>query len=405
MPDIYADNLVIVMPRGMTLQNWSRVGMLQREWHLLARLAPHFGRLIVVSSDRPLDSETKKAAVEMLPGGTQIEFVNNSERVPWSDFNKHVVAKVTAIAGSGTTLVKTEQLTAGTLALDIRKAIEQNQGRAAMLVRGGYLWSRYAAAESGYHSDEASVAAQNEASLCSEGDLVIGTTPGMVNDLCWRYRINISRTMTVPNFVIPPERVPTAEERDRNLIVTAGHIVAHKRFDILIESLAMLHDELRQSVRLELIGDGPDTAQIERLITETRVNASIIPTLSHDKMLQKFCTCAIYAQSSELEGHPKSVLDAMACGAVVVLAAAPGLDALVRTGGTGILVPNPSPAGFANAFTGILADADWCNLLGAAASQHACENFSIDKVIELELAACQKALANAALRRERTKAA
>lgn len=394
-----ADNLVLVMPRGATLRDWDRVGLLRREWLLSARLSTWFGRVIIVSYDRAIDAETRLAARQLFPTGAKVEFVHNLDGSPLPGFASLAAWKVGELVGTASAVIKTEQLTAGQIAIEIRDAIEARGGLATLLTRGGYLWSRFAAAEQGHESEAALSAARNEAALCREGDMIIGTTSTMVEDLCWRYRVDPQRAAVVPNFVVSPSRVPTAEERDRGLIVTAGHLVNRKRIGVLIEAMSLLDEELRSRATLEIIGDGPEVPRLERLVEALEVNARVLPVLPHSEMIEKLCRCAVYAQASEFEGHPKSVIDAMSCGAVVVLANAPGLDSLVKTGVTGILVPDPSPAGFANAFTGILGDPDWCNLLGSAAAEHARLTFSMDLVVELELAACTKAIANSAARR------
>jgi len=399
-----ADHLVLVMPRGMTLRDWDRVGLLRREWLLSARLSASFGGVIVVSYDRGIDPETRLIARQLFPTGTEIEFVCNTEGSPLPGFSSNAAGRVADLVGCGSAVIKTEQLTAGQVAIDVRDAIERRGGRAALLTRGGYLWSRFAAAEHGHDSEAALSAARNEAALCREGDMIIGTTTTMVEDLCWRYRVDPQRAAVVPNFVVTPERIPTAQERDRGLIVTAGHLVTRKRLGVLVEAMSLLDTDLRERATLEIIGDGPEVPRLERLVEALEVSARVLPVLPHSEMIQKLCRCAVYAQASELEGHPKSVIDAMSCGAVVVLANAPGLDSLVKTGVTGILVPDPSPAGFANAFTGILNDPDWCDLLGSSAAEHAKLTFSMDLVVGMELAAYSKAIANSAARRAKAAA-
>ena len=108
----------------------------------------------------------------------------------------------------------------------------------------------------------------------------------------------------------------------------------------------------------------------------------------------------IYAQASELEGHPRAVIDAMAEGAVAVVADSPGLGPLIRTGSTGVLVPTAGPADFANAFTGLLSDTDWCDLLGGTAARTAAMFYGIDKVVEQEAAAYRRLLETAPARRD-----
>lgn len=393
MPERLADNLVIVMPRGMSLADWKRVGLLDREWRLYESVGDRFGTVCLVLSGNRADPELEAALTASAGGRFRVCFVANSAKEPLDQFVRSIPGRTAELLGpQGTTIVKTEQLTAGPLAVEIRDHL-RSQGRCAWLItRGGYLWSRFAAHEFGPDSPEAHSAGAAEQTLCAGADLLVGTTQEMVRDLCWRYQVDAKRTAVVPNFAAPPEQVHTSDEREKGLIVTAGALVARKRINILIEAVARLDDELRSGVTLEVIGSGPEEAAL-RTLAETRgANVRFTPPLGHAELIEKLGRCMIYAQASELEGHPKAVLDAMASGAVVVLADSPGLGSLIRTGSTGVLVPSADPADFANAFTGLLCDADWCDLLGGAAARYAAQTFGLDLVAKLEVEAYQRTL-------------
>lgn len=394
MPERLADNLVIVMPRGMSLADWKRVGLLDREWRLYESVGASFATVCVVLSGMRSDPDVEAALTASAGGRFRVCFVANAAKEPLDQFVRSIPAKVASVLGpTGTTIVKTEQLTAGPIAVEIRDHLRAAGHRALLMTRGGYLWSRFAAHEFGPDSPEAGSAGAAEQALCRAADLLVGTTEEMVRDLCWRYQVDGRRTAVIPNFAAPPEQVHTSEERDKGLIVTAGALVARKRIGILIEAVARLDDELKSKVTLEVIGSGPEEGALRALAESRGARVRFTPPLGHADLQEKLGRCVIYAQASELEGHPKAVLDAMASGAVVVLADSPGLSTLIRTGSTGVLVPSADPADFANAFTGLLCDTDWCDLLGGAAARHAAQTFGLDLVAKQEVEAYRRILA------------
>jgi hypothetical protein len=64
-----------------------------------------------------------------------------------------------------------------------------------------------------------------------------------------------------------------------------------------------------------------------------------------------------------------------------------------------VLVPTSGPSDFANAFTGLLSDTDWCDLLGGTAARTSAMYFGIDQVAKLEAEAYRRALASVHARR------
>lgn len=393
MPDLLADNLVIAMPRGMSLADWKRVGLLDREWRLYESVGASFGTVCLVLTGNRADPELETLLTATAQGRFRVCFVANSAKEPLEQFVRSIPARVAAALGpAGTTIVKTEQLTTGPIAVEIRDHLRAQGHRALLMTRGGYLWSRFAAHEFGPDSPEAESAGAAERVLCRAADLLVGTTEEMVRDLCWRYQVDARRTAVIPNFSSPPEQVHTSDEREKGLIVTAGALVARKRINILIEAVARLDEELKSTVTLEVIGSGPEEAALRALAESRGARVRFTPPLGHTDLLEKLGRCVIYAQASELEGHPKAVLDAMASGAVVVLADSPGLSTLIRTGSTGVLVPSADPADFANAFTGLLCDTDWCDLLGGAAARYAAQTFGLELVARAELDAYRRLL-------------
>ncbi len=103
--------------------------------------------------------------------------------------------------------------------------------------------------------------------------------------------------------------------------------------------------------------------------------------------------CAVYAQVSAYEGHPKTVLEAMACGAPVVVGSAWGLSDVVTAGITG-LVTECKVESFAAGLARLLTDTDMASSLGRAAAAGA-DDLRFDTIIELETHAHETAIARA----------
>src|SRR5207248_2867982 len=116
--------------------------------------------------------------------------------------------------------------------------------------------------------------------------------------------------------------------------------------------------------------------------------------LSHDKLLEEMGRASVYAQVSRFEGHPKTIIEALAMGAPTVVTRAPGVDDEVRPGVTG-LVCGDDPADIAAAILSLLRDRPFAERLSEAATADVRRRLALDAVFPLLEAACRDAMRSA----------
>lgn len=380
--DRIADALVLCMTRGMSLSEWERLGLLGREWALYERLGAWYGRIVVVSYGR--QDEEDRAASGLVPRPVVVGDADAPD----------ITARVAhAIEGSATAVVKTNQMDGVGVAVRVAQGLRSRGVSVGLVGRGGYLRSRFAADQFGPASAEARAAAEEERDLCAASDVVVGTTPDMTHALSWRYGVPFERTRIVPNYVTASGPTRCAAERDR-VVLYAGQLVARKRVDLLLRACARLGDEARRGLTISIIGEGPERARLESLASELGVPAVFEARLPHAEVQARMSRAAVYAQASALEGHPKTVIEAMALGAAVVVADAPGLGEVVTHGVTGLRV-DAQPGPIADAIELLLLDEPWREQMGHGAAQVAQERFGLGVIVPLECAAHRAAMESA----------
>ncbi|MCW5774832.1 MAG: glycosyltransferase family 4 protein [Phycisphaeraceae bacterium] len=384
-----ADALVFVLSEGTPLSAWRDLGMLEREWTLVERLAGAFGRLIVVSDGGAVDAEIARSLASPCP----VECVCNRggvERAAW----RAEAARLTAAAARGCASVyaRTNQFASGEQALAVAARLREAGLRVGLAARGGYLWSRFEAAEHGPESRIAAEVASREGEIVRGADVVIGTSPLMLDEVCWRYGVAAARAVLIPNFVIDDEPPARAGDRARGTVLYAGQLVARKRVEVLIEAAARVAAPRGPLVRLDVVGEGPEEGALRSLAKRLGAPVRFEPRVSHRELLARMRRCAVYAQASAYEGHPKTVIEAMCTGAPVIVAAAPGLDAPVETGVTGLCVPGDAES-FAHAIGELLRDADWAESLGSAAAASVRQRLGLRATVEREIEAARMAMA------------
>ncbi len=389
MSEIVADALVVTFTYGVSLRTWADTGGIERELALYERLAPYYGRILLVTYGGPGD---ESVLATHAPNG--FEIVCNKHRLPLPNYAAALPGLVSCALGNArSVVVKTNQMCGGREAVAVATLLREEYRATALIGRGGYLWSRMAAYEHGTNSMQARDAADTETTLCTAADIVVGTTNDMVSDLCWRYALDPSRTRIIPNYVVHSSGSPhESSARVPGLVLYAGQLVKRKRVDILIEAVASMEAQARAGLTLEIIGEGPEENPLRDLAA--RLNAPVVfrSRVPHAQLIRRMAECAIYVQASEMEGHPKTVLEALASGAAVIVANTPGLGETITHGVTGLVITNTSEA-FGQAITELLADSDWREILGQGGSRWALSNLSLNAIVPKELEAHRAAAA------------
>ena len=144
----------------------------------------------------------------------------------------------------------------------------------------------------------------------------------------------------------PVERSPAVKAEGlppRPFVLAAGRLSREKRFDILIKAF----EEARALDGLDLLifGEGPERHRLEALVREGTSAARIHLLGWTDNLAGFISACAFFVLSSESEGLPNALIEAMASGKAVVATACAGAMEIVDPEVDGLLVPvNDVPA-------------------------------------------------------------
>ena len=87
---------------------------------------------------------------------------------------------------------------------------------------------------------------------------------------------------------------------------------------------------------------------------------------------------------SYYEGHPKTLLEAMACGLAVITTDVPGIREIIRHRENGFLT-GTSPSDLRQAITEVVSDPRLRDHMGSNARQYILERFRLDRIVDLEL--------------------
>lgn len=391
-----ADALVVVSCAYTSLETGARFGLLDREQTLYRRLWPHFRTVVFVSYGDERDHAVAAGLVPAMLG--HVWCVCNDRKIEPATFLAGVPDRVCQLlSGHSSALVLTEQHWGGDVALCISHALRAARIRTGLCARTGYHWSWTMAKEHGPASAQFAQASFLERELLHGADTVIATTPTIADTLAFQHQLACDRFRVVPNYVLTDHPAAALASRAPNIILTAGRLAREKRIDLLIRAAAALPEPERSRVRLLIVGQGPeehDLRNVASAVQRVDDECSFVefrPRVPHRELLELMRTCRVYAQCSEYEGHPKTVLEAMAAGSPVIVTDAPGLADRVQNDVNGVVCPPQIPA-LTTAIRRLLTDDQLAARLGSAAAATVRESLGFDAVFPSYRAACIDAM-------------
>ena len=188
-----------------------------------------------------------------------------------------------------------------------------------------------------------------------------------------QYRV-IPNGVALEEFALPREPV-------RGRILMVGRLAQQKRPDLALHALAAVRGRIPEA-ELWVAGDGPLRPQAERLAGELGV-AGAVRFLGHREDVPELLASAeCVLLTSDYEGSPLAVVEAMAAGVAVASTDAGGAGELVQPGRTGALAPKGDAGALAAALEDVLASPQRAAELGAEGRRIAQSELSLHTMVE-----------------------
>ena len=175
--------------------------------------------------------------------------------------------------------------------------------------------------------------------------------------------------------------------RDANLPITIGTVktlaplygidILIKAFEILLKNLSQTHPEIEKSLRLRLVGGGPQELELKALTLQLGISKRIdfVGRVDSSQVPVELEKLDIYVALSRQESFGVAIIEAGAAGRPVVVSNAGGLPEVVLEGQTGIVVPKENPQAAADAISKLVLDRDLRIQMGEAGKQHVVDTY------------------------------
>ncbi|MEK7584311.1 MAG: glycosyltransferase family 4 protein, partial [Patescibacteria group bacterium] len=152
---------------------------------------------------------------------------------------------------------------------------------------------------------------------------------------------------------------PGEWQRDRNLLISVGRLSPSKHYELMIEAMSLLTDP---AIRLDIVGDVPkptDAAYRDALLVlirnkglENRVR--LLAGIPHSETVALYQRTGLFLNLSTTGSLDKAVLEAMACGSLVLTSN----DAFVKLLPPESFISDAGPASIAHAIDALLKRSD-----------------------------------------------
>ena len=164
------------------------------------------------------------------------------------------------------------------------------------------------------------------------------------------------------------------------VVGTVGRLAQQKRHDVLIKAVSTLTTKIPE-LHLVIVGDGELREQTERLASRL-IPDNVTFAGQRSDVPRLLVAFDILAMSSDFEGLPFAILEAMAAGRTIVTTDVQGAGEAVRNEREGLLVPRRDPDALATAIGRLATVPALAAKLAGAARVRFLQEFTADLMVE-----------------------
>lgn len=188
------------------------------------------------------------------------------------------------------------------------------------------------------------------------------------------------KIIIIPNLM----RLNDLERKGGRRLIAVGSLTAQKRFDLLIESIRILAN--RNSLcgfTLDIYGKGPLYGDLYKLIKQKGLSEIISLKGQTDDIWREYASSDIFVLSSDYEGQPNVLLEAMSMGLSCISTRCDfGPAELITHGKDGLLVDVNDPWDLALSIEKLIRDEKLRDFIGEHARLKIKAEFSEEKVLQ-----------------------
>lgn len=187
------------------------------------------------------------------------------------------------------------------------------------------------------------------------------------------------RGIVIFNPINPALPIPFEGERKKR-VVSAGRLVEAKNYSMAIEAFGAFHRQ-NPGYRYDIYGEGRLREPLTKLIHDLNLDGIVCLRGYTKDVYKEICDARMYVLSSDHEGMPNALMEAMALGLPVISTDHPlgGAAVLIEDGSNGFLVPVRDAAAMADTMCVLAKDAALADRIGLNGAKIR-DTFSVDTI-------------------------
>ena len=189
-------------------------------------------------------------------------------------------------------------------------------------------------------------------------------------------------TVVIPNPILKPNTYHVPHNKDEITLIALGRLQSQKNFSWLIDRMYSIHNA-NKNVSLKIYGEGPLENQLRLQINQLNLQDCVelagFTSTAHETLAK----ADIYVMTSDYEGFPNALSEAMAVGLPSVSRKChDGIYDLVQNGVNGFTVETDDIDGFENRVLELASDFTLRTIISENAKSVS-NDFSIEKIVDI----------------------
>lgn len=183
--------------------------------------------------------------------------------------------------------------------------------------------------------------------LYPKADKIVAVSKGVKNDLVQSFGVLSDCITVIYNPVVTPNIVDRSTEYTKDddwfnsdipVILSVGRLHPQKRFEVLIQAAAKVNENI--PARLIILGNGAEKENLMALVNRLNLTSKVRFAGYQENPFSYMAKSSLFVLSSQNEGLPGVLIEAMACGCPVVASQCnSGPEEILDYGKWGTLVP------------------------------------------------------------------
>ncbi|MDA9036879.1 glycosyltransferase family 4 protein [Acidimicrobiia bacterium] len=315
--------IVVFFTFDISLRIWEKSGLLSRELAIYRLLAKKYGvKFILITYGDSKDKEIiNDQNIRVLP---VYEYLTYSQNKLVRILKSFSIPKLLIKEIDDFDIIKTNQLSGSWVAI----LYKLNTGK-PLFIRTGYDHYSFALKE------KKSLLVRSFYRVLTKASLTFSTIYSVTSNtdkafLISQFKFNTKKLIVHQNWVFTNVCKTEITKYDKKILLV-GRLEKQKNIENIIPFFT-------NDYSLDVVGKGSQMKYLENISEAHNHNVNFLGTVENKELLTKYCEYKFFIQLSIYEGNPKTILEAMSAGCIVVVSNIPNNEDIVKDGINGFLI-------------------------------------------------------------------